>query len=550
MLESPLLDKKLLSRDARVFLQKTARSVVEIQPNVDTVADIVVFLEVLGYTDKTAADNDFTDLFDLSRRLYDFIDFYVDPKKSRVVSQSSSLTATTVKRRLSEALVMTFPWLGALAILYVFGVSLWLAWGLPLSTVTALISGVFLGILLTEGPANSFNRLFVFYYDQSNFSEAKRILKRCYRLLGVILLGVTAGLYSFGMLSNIPSQLVAFSIISAATIATHRISYVPVYALKKLRQMFLSFAFAFVALLSVFFLLPNLIPDTTTRYLVALVTAVGVLSMAPIYYNYRIFSTTSHSSEKVLKSQSLNPVLMYDNSIKSRFGVQLWETLHYYIYATLFFAILFGDRVLSWIYNPIHTANGIALPMVFNAAYHIGADPALLVLLPATIIQYVIMGPIFFQLSKEMTRKVTESSKIDAFLKQRYKLLVMLSIIASTLVATILIAFAPAIVSRLGGAEISVNIMQIAAAGNILISLFAANGIFILFMNRVKSLVIIVIVGITVLGASGVLLGSQYGFQNIVFAYFATAVTIAIMSTIYVRKILKLGGSLFFSKYV
>ncbi|HVB12380.1 MAG TPA: hypothetical protein VNE86_04550, partial [Nitrososphaerales archaeon] len=324
MLESSFLDKGLLSRDERIFLQKTARSVVEIQPNIDTVADIVVFLEVLGYTDKIAADNGFTDLFELSKRLYDFIDFYVDPKKTRVVSQSSVTTAPTVRRRLSEALVMTFPWLGALAILYVFGVSLWLAWGLPLSTVTALISGVFLGILLTEGPANSFNRLFVFYYDQSNFSEAKRILKRSYYTLGILLLGITAGLYFFGLLSNIPAQLVTFSIIAAATISTHRISYIPVYGLKKLRQMFLSFAFAFAALLAVFFLLPNIFPITTTRYLVALVTATGVLSIAPIYYNYRIFSTTSHSSEKVLRSQSLNPVLMYDNTVKSRFGVQMW----------------------------------------------------------------------------------------------------------------------------------------------------------------------------------------------------------------------------------
>ena len=550
MLESSFLNKKLLSRDERIFLQKTARSVVEIQPNIDTVADVVVFLEVLGYTDKIAADNGFTDLFELSKRLYDFIDFYVDPKKSRVVSQSSVTTAPTVRRRLSEALVMTFPWLGALAILYVFGVSLWLAWGLPLSIVTALISGVFLGILLTEGPANSFNRLFVFYYNQSNFSEAKRILKRSYYTLGILLLGITAGLYFFGLLSNIPAQLVTFSIIAAATISTHRISYIPVYGLKKLRQMFLSFAFAFAALLAVFFLLPNLIPITTTRYLVALVTATGVLSIAPIYYNYRIFSTTSHSSEKVLRSQSLNPVLMYDNTVKSRFGVQMWETMHYYVYGTFFFAILFGDRVLSWIFNPVHTANGIVLPMVFNAAYHIGADPALLVLLPATIIQYVIMAPIFFQLSKETSLKVTEASKIDDFLKQRYRLLVMLSIIASTIVAAILFAFAPAIVSRLGGAEISVNIMRIAAVSNILISLFAANGIFMLFMNRVKSLAIIAIVGILILGIGGVLLGSQYGFQNIVFAYLATAVSIAILSSVSVGKILKLGSSLFFSKYV
>ncbi|MHB8566837.1 MAG: MATE family efflux transporter [Nitrososphaerales archaeon] len=530
-------------------MRKTARSVVEIQPNIDSVADIVVFLEVLGYTEKNAVDNGFRDLFDLSRCIYDFIDFYGNPEDREASQSSTSLPVPSVKRRLSEALIMAFPWIGALAILYVFGVSLWLAWALPISITTALIAGVFLGLLVSEGPINVFNRLFGFYYYQSNLSEAKRVLKRSYYLLGVILIGITAGLYSFGLLSNIPNQLVFFSIIGAATISSHRISYIPVYAMKKLRQMALSYTFAFASLLAVFFLLPNFIPHTTTRYLVALVTATAVLSIAPIYYNHKIFTTTSRSSEKVLRSQSLNPVLMNDNAIKSRFRIQLWETMHYYVYGTFFFSILFGDRVLSWIFNPSHTANGIVLPFVFNAAYHIGADPALLVLFPATIIQYVIMAPIFSQLSKETTLKITEASKIDDFLRQRHRLLLVTSTISSILVATILIIFAPAIVSRLGGSLISVNIMRISATSNILLSVFAANGIFMLFMNRVKSLAIIAIVGTSILGVGGVIL-AQYGFQYIVFAYFAMAVTIAILSSVSVRKILRSGGGLFFSKYV
>ena len=94
------------------------------------------------------------------------------------------------------------------------------------------------------------------------------------------------------------------------------------------------------------------------------------------------------------------------------------------------------------------------------------------------------------------------------------------------------------------------NITRVAAVSNTLISLFPANAIFILFVNIVKSLAIIVIAGISILGVSGAQFGSQDGFQNIVFAYLETAATIAIMSFIHVKMILKLGSSLFFSRYI
>ena len=65
-----------ISRDARVFASKTARSISEIQQSVNNMADVLVFLEVLGYDDRTAKKNGFENLQELAKYVYNFVDAY------------------------------------------------------------------------------------------------------------------------------------------------------------------------------------------------------------------------------------------------------------------------------------------------------------------------------------------------------------------------------------------------------------------------------------------------------------------------------------------
>ncbi|HEX2557277.1 MAG TPA: hypothetical protein VHK86_03050, partial [Nitrososphaera sp.] len=67
-----------ISRDARVFAAKTARSIAEIQQSVNNMADVLVFLEVLGYDDRTAEKNGFANLHELAKYVYNFVDAYDD----------------------------------------------------------------------------------------------------------------------------------------------------------------------------------------------------------------------------------------------------------------------------------------------------------------------------------------------------------------------------------------------------------------------------------------------------------------------------------------
>jgi hypothetical protein len=544
-------DEVTTPRRSALFLQKTARSIVEIQPHLDTIADIVVFLEVLGYTNKLVVENGFHDLFDFADQLYDSIDHYVDRDATAKAHEASiSVPVPSMGRRLAEGLALSFPWMGSLSVLFVFGVSLWLVWGFPISITTSLVIGLFLGIFVSEGPMQLFQRLFGFHYNQANLSEVKRVLKRSYYMLAVLAAAVLGLLYVSEVIWNIPAQLITLTAIASVSILAHRVSYVVIYALKRFWQLAASYAAGLTAMVAAYFLLDNVIPSTVTRYVDSLGIAFLVLSIAPIYYDYKVFSSTSASSIDDQIGHSFNPSIVNSKTINSSFGVQLWENLPYYVFGMLFFALLFGDRVLSWLFNPNHLANGISLPLVFNSAYHLGADVALIVIFPAAIIQYIVMAPISEQLSNLATiTAVSEESTVDAFLKGRYVLLLSLSAIASTMVAGILFMVGPDLISHFGGSELSLRILLVAAPSNILVSIFMANSLFLTFSNRVKSLVPIASIGVGVLAIGGVFL-ARSGFQEIVFAYLAAAVVVTALSSLEVAAVLRNPARSFFSRYV
>jgi hypothetical protein len=540
-----------LSRRSTIFLEKTARSIAEIQPSLDSVPEIVVFLEVLGYNNKKAVENGFKDLYQVAGHLYSSLDHYMDRDADRVTQERSmALDIPSMGRRLGQGLSLTFPWMGSLAVLYFFGVSLWLVWGLPLAVITSLIVGVFFGLLLSEGPMQLFQRLVVFYYNQYNLSEVKRALKRSYLLSAGLVAGIVVGAYAVSILANIPAQYAILTVVSASTIFVHRVSYILIYALRKFAQVVVSYAAALVSLLAVYFLMYNIIPLTLTRYLVSLSTAIVVLSVVPIYYSYRVFTAKSVYSLGDSKRNPLNTIVVNSKTIMSNFGVQLWEGLPYYLFGMLFFATLFGDRVLSWAFNPVHNANGLQLPLIFNSTYHVGADVALLVIFPAAVIQFAIMTPISEQISNLTTSiSITQAGRVDGFLKHRYYDLLFSSLFAAAMVASILIAFSPIIESWIGGSGISIFVLRVAALANVFVAIFMGNTLFLIFLNKIRSLVGVALVGVSILGVGGIIL-AQVGFENIVLAYLLSGVSMMAISTLLVALALKKPASLFFSRYM
>ena len=533
------------------FLEKTARSIAEVQPSLDTVPEVVVFLEVLGYTNATAVKNGFRDLFDVADHLYPVLDHYVDREETmRDQQESMLLPVPSVGRRLARGVGLVFPWLGSLMVLLFFGVSLWLVFGLPLFFTTSLIVGLFLGLLASEGPVQLFQRIFSFYLDQYNLSEVRRAIGRSYYLALLMLGCIVAAIFWVCLLAHIPQDLMILATLASSTILLHRVSYTLVYSLKRFGQIVASYAAALATLVLVYTWMGGLIPLEIQRYLVSLGTAVVVLSILPIYYTYRVLTASSAYSLADASANPLNAIKLNRRTIRSSFGVQFWEGLPYFLFGMLFFAMLFGDRVMSWFFNPDHLVDGIRLPLVFNITYHLGADVALFVIFPASIIQFVIMSPISEQLSNLVTRtKAREIEKVDTFLRYRYGLAVTVSAAVAAGTAFALIIFSHGIEALIGGSSTSIFVLQVAAVANVFMVIFMANSLFLIFMNKIKALLGITAVGVLVLAQVGILM-SRLGFQDVVFGYlFATIVTMA-LSYQWVVWSLNRPGSLFFSRYI
>jgi hypothetical protein len=448
---------------------------------------------------------------------------------------------------------MIFPWLGSLVLLFAIGVSLWMAWGLPADVTTAFLSGIFLGLIVTEGVTQNYHRLFSFYYSQTNIGEVKRSIKRSYAIAAVILSASIAAIFIISVIENIPLELAAIAAISAVTISLHRISYVIMYALRKLQHLAVAYAGAFVAIIAVFYLSSTIISDITLRYFISLASALTVLSAFAAYHHYRIVGRSSTSIVAKNAPHFYSPLTVNDNTIISRFGVQMWECLPYFMYGTFYFVMLFADRIISWFSNPhmVTATNGTALPLAFNSVYHIGADLALLVIIPAAIIQYVLTSPIYALVhNRAVNLKVSEKQKIDLFLNASYRKIMITSVAVSAAGAVLLNIIAPSIITEyFGGSQTSINIMTFASIGAIFLSAFAANGIFLMFFGRSKNLAIIALISALIVSIGGTIL-AQYGFENIIYAYVASMVFAAAASTVVMQKTMKQASSWLFARYL
>lgn len=537
-----------MSREARRFGAKTARSIAEIQQSVNNMADVFVFLEVLGYDERLVRKNGFDSMQQLAIYVYNFVDVYDDKDKN----DAAAVPVPSRSRLIAEGLSMIFPWLGALAMLFITGVSLWMAWGLPADVTSMFLGGVFLGLIITEGLIQNFQRLFSFYYSQTNIGEVKRSIKRHYALVGIVLFAAVAAIYIVANQVGISFELATVAAVSAVTVGLHRLSFVIMYVLKKLLHLTISYAGAFTALALVFFFLSPAVPDMTTRYLASLGSAFAVLSGFAVYHHYKLMSQSSTSIVAKGAPHFYSPLTVNDDTITSRFGVQLWECTPYFIYGTAYFALLFGDRILSWVFNPIATATagGVMLPISFNSVYHIGADLALIVMLPAIAIQYVMAAPIYILVhNRAVNLKVSEKHKIDRFLRLSYLKIFFASVMVSTSMAILVNLLAPQIMGFIGGTEPSTRILLFASVGAVLLSAFGANSLYLMFLGRLKELATVAIASSALVVVGGII-AAGFGFENIVFAAVAGAAVAALSSSAVIARTLGNASGWLFSRYV
>lgn len=550
MLKQEHDEERELSSEARIFAQKIARSIIEIEPNVNNTADVVVLLEVLGYSKDQVVKYGFKDFFDFANYIYDFLDAYEDRDKSKDdYVKTFSLPIDGLNKRIAEGLGLIFPWLGTLLLLFLTGISLWMSWGLPLQVSTALVVGVFLGLVLSEGLLQIFGKPFTFYYEQANIGEMKRLLKRNYLTTFAILGGVVLCLYSYGLYFHVPFELVSISCIATITITLHRTSYMVIFVLKKITHLIFAYSGAFVAILSVYFLLAPLIHESVFRYFVALGAAFAILSIFALYHNLKTISINPSLDISAETPHFYKPRTQTDKTLRANFGVQVWESIPNFLFSTFYFIMMFSDRIISWSVNQLKV-NGIMLPLGFNAVYHVGADLALAILVPGSVLQYVMAAPIFKQINNlSVTHKISETDNIAQFIQKTYRKIFLVSLLASVITALFInLVVAQPSIYHVASQE-SIPILRIASIGNVLLSLFSANTVFLILLNRIKPLAVISMICAAVVSVGGILVG-RYGLENITIFYLISAALASASSTFYIKKIFSNAPSIFFARYV
>ena len=148
-----------------------------------------------------------------------------------------------------------------------------------------------------------------------------------------------------------------------------------------------------------------------------------------------------------------------------------------------------------------------------------------------------------------MRHKISDLEKLKKILNGYYKKTIVATIISSIFMAVIFNLFAIEIISLIGGTEMSLQIFRTASISNVFVSFFAANFMFMMFFNKIKIALIIAAISITILATAGIFF-AQTGFENLTYAYLASAIFSSVISFIYLKKMLKNSTTLILSKFV
>ncbi len=548
--------KTEITRQSDIFAKKAARSMVELQlPLVmNTVADVLVFLEIRGYNDNIAKENGYENLYSLAKYIYNFIDIYSNKNFDKEDHLKSLLAPVpSLIRRIPKALVLMLTWVGSLLLLLIIGTSLWMMGFRSEDVTTMFLLGTFLGLVVTEGPWQAFNMLFALYYSQGNIPGIKHLLKKIYVINGTIIAAAVIAIVIFGIMMKLPQNTLMISAFMCAVIALHKTSTMIMYAFQKVNQLMIAYGIGLLVVFLMFYVFAYTIPNYIVRYVIALIAAFGVPSAFTIYHHYKLLW---YKRRKPIVSENPENVPSFytqpsanNMTIKPRFSIHMWETIRYLVFAPFSFIVMFEDRFISWIYNN-HVEITRILPFSFNPIYHMGADMSLTVIMLTGLVQYIMLLPLYEMVhNKSLMLPVTEINGINKFLIQRYKITVVTSIILSLTLSIILYLVGPIIISWEGGTQTSVFVLHYACIANSILSIFMLNSQFMMLNGKIKDLAILVVAAAVVNGAIGFKFGSM-GFENAVFGYLFAAAMLTSISTVYILKKRNSMASMLFARFI
>lgn len=455
-------------------IEQAARSIVGMCRN-DTfgrgwrpkgIDEVAILLESLGYSREIVAELWYPDLFSLARDVTTAIDRYIDDEER--AEQADLGWFVLACRDYAIGSLYSGPWIIAVIGLAVFGASLWSSLSTPLHLATAIALGVYVAQMISGFYAQAIARRLTFYYLQRN----QRLMLWTFDRFSLLALATAcaASLIMWLLLRRYfgdPDGYLAAAFCLGSGI--FQVSLAPLYTL---RRFFWIIAVALVTTLITgvtfvaFFHRHVDVPWEPTTLAIE-IGIVGAIVLAATRFQ---LARRARSGHEELVPPSLRSIVS--------------STLPYAFFGLFYFAAILVDRVFAG----VAAAGGRGY--AYNSSYELGADVALLAILPVTGIVNVILEALPRRILAGSQSRISGAAPFERAMG-RFYLLGTLAVLVATIVAVVLGEIVGGFVigsARLGGGDAaSIDVLRYTVIGYGLIMLGLLNVQLLFFLSRPRA---------------------------------------------------------------
>ena len=327
----------------------------------ENVDEMTALLESMGWSDARARLlYGFSDVFELAAALWTLYDDDVQYHSHEELPTSSVPgTLMSYVRQFVRGMIFAFPMLLSIVSMLTLHFSLWSYEYVSEKYATAIAIGTILSFVSVGGFMQSIARRAFFYIFQGYYYMARRATFRFIRVGVTFSLSFSVLLYILDVLFPVlPYGMLTVSIAFYLVLNAIWLSVTTMYILKS--EFIFTGLLAFgIGLVYVLFVLFHL--NILAAQLMAMVVVAGLSILIVMY----LFRRAERREDKGIRAKL------------PRTGVTVFSVSPYFIYGTLYFLLLFTDRVMAWTtYNPFTT-----YVIWFRGDYEIGLDFALVMLL-------------------------------------------------------------------------------------------------------------------------------------------------------------------------
>lgn len=499
-----------------------ARLVLELDPNVRDLEEVVVLLESVGLSRESIRRLGYRSLGELAGDVFSAI----QELRSRFARYPRELPGRVgVGKALLIGLAFNAPWLFMMLSLFGLGLA-YISFRISPSVGTSIGMAFIFSLIASGGLQQAFSRKYLYYYSQENFLMAWQTAKAFF-ILGVFFAWASTIIFSAVLYFFYP--VVNMVLTSAYFLLLYLlwVMVIPLYAAltsRKTREILkLPAAFSPLLVLSwplFLFLRRSLSPEASL--IVSQLISLAITLVLTLYLTWPFGAAAMRRAYTGLIDVSPR---------MPRLSVTLYYLAPYFLYGTLYYLFVFTDRLLVWRLTGPY-------PLTIDPLYEMTMGLAMLSLLPAMMVDayYVFNLPHYFSLHLEETplwREEALSQQVWRRIRLAY-----LFLLALNFEALLLVLFAETFIFQLLGIPLPNPIVLASGAiGYFLLGVFVLNSQLLLFFNRVWDVSTVVAAGLAVNLLTGLILTHLYGNPHLAAIGLAVgSMTMAAASTVQVSR--------------